>query len=142
MKYRPVVIALLLSVLSIITVIPVEAGQKEEKAAVESADRFLALVDSGRYGESWEAAAGLFRNAVSRSQWEAQLQAVRPALGANTGRSVKSAQYSTTLPGAPDGEYVVIQYQSSFRNKKTAIETVTPMRDTDGKWRVSGYYIK
>jgi hypothetical protein len=26
--------------------------------------------------------------------------------------------------------------------KKTAIETVTPMQDKDGAWRVSGYYIK
>ena len=57
-------------------------------------------------------------------------------------RSVKSKQYATSLPGAPDGEYVVIQYETSFEKKKSAIETVTPMLDKDGKWRVSGYYIK
>ncbi|MGB6002321.1 MAG: DUF4019 domain-containing protein, partial [Thermoanaerobaculia bacterium] len=27
-------------------------------------------------------------------------------------------------------------------NKTTAIETVTPMKDEDGKWRVSGYFIR
>ncbi len=48
----------------------------------------------------------------------------------------------TSLPGAPDGEYVVIQYNTEFENKKVAIETITPMLDDDGKWRVSGYYIK
>ena len=47
-----------------------------------------------------------------------------------------------SLPGAPDGEYVVIQYATTFENKKSAIETITPMLDGDGKWRVSGYYIK
>jgi hypothetical protein len=47
-----------------------------------------------------------------------------------------------SLPGAPDGEYVVIQYRTSFENKNDAIETVTPMKDTDGTWRVSGYYVK
>lgn len=26
--------------------------------------------------------------------------------------------------------------------EKGAIETVTPMREQDGTWRVSGYYIK
>jgi hypothetical protein len=57
-------------------------------------------------------------------------------------RSVKSAEYATSLPGAPDGEYVVIQFSAGFTNKKSAIETVTPMKDPDGKWRVSGYYIK
>jgi hypothetical protein len=45
------------------------------------------------------------------------------------------------LPGAPDGEYVVIQFESSFEKKKSAVETVTPMLEKDGKWRVSGYYI-
>jgi hypothetical protein len=46
------------------------------------------------------------------------------------------------LFGPPDGEYVVIQFETSFENKKSAIETVTPMLDQDGKWRVSGYFIK
>jgi hypothetical protein len=29
-----------------------------------------------------------------------------------------------------------------FTNKKEAVETVTPMKDEDGFWRVSGYYVK
>jgi hypothetical protein len=48
----------------------------------------------------------------------------------------------TTLPGVPDGEYVVVQFDTSFEKKKTAIETVTPMKEPDGRWRVSGYFIK
>ncbi|HWN92533.1 MAG TPA: DUF4019 domain-containing protein, partial [Verrucomicrobiae bacterium] len=47
-----------------------------------------------------------------------------------------------TLPGAPDGEYVVIQYETAFENKASAVETITPMLDKDGSWRISGYYIK
>jgi hypothetical protein len=57
-------------------------------------------------------------------------------------RKVKSATFARTLPGAPDGEYVVIQFESQFENKAAAIETVTPMHDKDGTWRVSGYFIK
>ncbi len=57
-------------------------------------------------------------------------------------RKVRNQTYTTSVPGAPDGEYVVIQFDTSFQNKKSAIETVTPMLDKDGKWRVSGYYIK
>ena len=44
--------------------------------------------------------------------------------------------------GAPDGEYVVIQFSASFAHKKSALETITPMLEKDGKWRVSGYYMK
>jgi hypothetical protein len=55
---------------------------------------------------------------------------------------VKRARYETSLPGAPDGEYVVIQFETSFENKKAAIETVTPMFEKNRGWRVSGYYIQ
>ncbi|MDY6990555.1 MAG: DUF4019 domain-containing protein [Thermodesulfobacteriota bacterium] len=57
-------------------------------------------------------------------------------------RKVKAKAYKTSLPGAPDGEYVVIQFDTSFEYKEKAVETVTPMMDKDGLWRVSGYYIK
>ena len=118
------------------------ADDKSEKAAIESANRWLALVDSADYGASWNESASLFRNAVSKAQWSQKVQSVRGPLGKVESRKLKSATYSTSLPGAPDGQYVVIQYQSSFEHKKSAVETVTPMLDKDGKWRVSGYFIK
>ncbi|MDJ0589504.1 MAG: DUF4019 domain-containing protein [Pleurocapsa sp. MO_226.B13] len=70
------------------------------------------------------------------------MQSVRNPLGQTVSRSLKSKQYHTSLPGVPDGEYVVIQFNTSFEHKKSAVETVTPMKDPDGKWRVCGYYIK
>ena len=57
-------------------------------------------------------------------------------------RKLKSTQFATSLPGAPDGEYVVIQFEASFGNKRASVETVTPMLEKDGQWRVSGYFIK
>ena len=114
----------------------------KEKAAVAVAEKWLALIDEGKYAESWKEAAEYFKAAVKQEQWEQSLQVVRKPLGKLVSRKVKSASYKTSLPGAPDGEYVVIQFETSFENKKSSIETVTPMMDKDGKWRVSGYYIK
>ena len=57
-------------------------------------------------------------------------------------RNVKSNTYKTSVPGVPDGEYVVIQYQTKYEHKANTIETVTPSREKDGKWRVAGYYLK
>jgi len=113
-----------------------------EKAAVESAKAWLDLVDDGRYFKSWEEAAAGFKVAVSQADWEKTARAVRTPLGKMLSRKLKSQQYATSLPGAPDGEYVVIQYDTKFEKKASAVETVTPMLDKDGKWRVSGYYIK
>lgn len=70
------------------------------------------------------------------------MRAYRVPLGKVQSRKLKSATYTKTLPGAPDGQYVVLQYESSFEHKQSAVETVTPMLDNDGKWRVSGYFIK
>jgi hypothetical protein len=118
------------------------ADEASESAAVAAADDWLKSVDSSRYGASWDDAARLFRDAVSKSDWEKSLRAVRSPLGKVVSRKVFSKRYTESLPGAPDGKYVVIQYESSFENKKDAIETVTPMLDDDGRWRVSGYFIK
>ncbi|MDD5308265.1 MAG: DUF4019 domain-containing protein [Deltaproteobacteria bacterium] len=129
-------------VLICVAVIGVANEPGKEKAAVAAAEKWLGIVDAGRYGESWKDAAGLFKNAVRSEQWEQSLQAVRKPLGRLVSRKVTSAAYRTSLPGAPDGEYVVIQFETSFENKKSAVETVTPMREKDGQWRVSGYFIK
>jgi hypothetical protein len=118
------------------------ASPDKEGAAVSAAEKWLALIDNGKYSESWKEAANYFRNAVAREQWEQSLKAVRKPLGDVILRTVKSKTYQTSLPGAPDGQYVVIQFETLFEKKDHAIETVTPMIDTDGKWRVSGYYIK
>jgi hypothetical protein len=118
-----------------------QAGEKED-AAVEAAEDWLALVDAGEYAKSWQASSELLQGAVTKEKWEQGLAAVLEPLGRVVSRELKSAQYATELPGAPDGEYVVIQFDTSFENKKSAVETVTPMLADDGVWRVSGYYIK
>ena len=120
----------------------VAADSGKEKAALSAAQKWLAVVDAGKYGDSWNEAAEYFKNAMKKEQWEQSLQAVRKPLGKLVSREPKSQTYKISLPGAPDGQYVVIQFQTSFENKKSAIETVTPMLDKDGNWRVSGYYIK
>lgn len=112
-----------------------------EAAAFEAAGPWLALVDGEKYAESWEEAAGLFRGAVTQEQWLRTMQAIRKPFGKNVNRELRSVSYHTSLPGVPDGEYVVIKYKSSFEGKRKAIETITPMLDTDGTWRVSGYYM-
>jgi hypothetical protein len=116
--------------------------QKPEESAQKSAEAWLGLADSGKYAESWDEAATAFKGAVTKEQWIDAMKKVRAPLGAMQSRKLRSATYTKNLPGAPAGEYVVIQYDTSFENKSSAVETITPMLDKDGKWRVSGYYIK
>ena len=118
------------------------ADMDKEDAAFVAATTWLALLDAGKYGESWEAAAAYFKGAVNKDYWLQILPGVRDPFGRMVSRQLLSKTYSRSLPDAPDGEYVVIQFKTSFENKNAAIETVTPMLDNDGVWRVSGYYIR
>jgi len=118
------------------------AEQDKEEIALTASKSWLTLIDEGRYSESWEKAATYFKNAVGKEQWKKLLVAFRKPLGKVLSRKLISKRYTKTLPGTPDGEYVVVQYRTRFENKSIGIETVTPMLDGDGKWRVSGYYIK
>lgn len=115
-----------------------EAVAKSEAAATA----WLALTDAGKYAQSWDEAASRFKTAVGKADWEKALRAVRAPLGALRSRRVESATFTRRIPGAPEGEYVVIVYATQFANKPDSTETVTPMHDKDGAWRVSGYYIK
>jgi Protein of unknown function (DUF4019) len=110
--------------------------------AVTTAQNWLSLVDSGQYSESWQTSSEIFRSAINQDQWAQTMTVIRMPLGNLLSRELSSKKYQTTLPGAPDGEYVVIVFKTSFSNKKLAYETITPMKEKDGKWRVSGYYIK
>ncbi|MGI4721083.1 MAG: DUF4019 domain-containing protein [Janthinobacterium lividum] len=118
------------------------APSADAAAAADAAKAWLALADAGRHGEGWAASAAALRGAVPLAQWEAAMAAVRTPLGAVVSRTLSSSHPTRTLPGAPEGEYVVLQYRTDFANRAGAVETVTPMRDADGTWRVSGYYVK
>jgi hypothetical protein len=111
----------------------------EAKPAAES---WLALVDAGRYPESWNEAAEYFKGAIGSDAWVKSLNAVRTPLGEMKTRTVKGAKSAKSLPGAPDGEYVVFQFDTSFAQKGSAVETVTMSHEKDGAWRTSGYFIK
>ena len=127
-----------------VVALPALAAEKHdeaEKQALAAAESWLVLVDDGKYGEGWDVAAEYLKNAVTKDDFEKSMKAARKPLGKVKSREVKSKEYRTSLPGAPDGEYVVIQFKTSFENKKAAIETITPMLDKGGKWKVSGYFI-
>ena len=116
--------------------------ETNKKTAIKVAEAWLKLIDEKKYGESYEQAAILFKTTVTKENWEQSLNGILPTFGKKISRMLLSATYKTSLPGAPDGEYFVITYMTSFEKKEDSLETVAPMKDYDGVWRVSGYYIK
>ena len=91
--------------------------QKPEELAQQSSEAWLTLIDRGQFADSYQEAAQYFKNAVTKDQWQNSLTAVRKPLGKVLSRKLKNTTYTRTLPGAPDGDYVVIQYESRFEHK-------------------------
>jgi Protein of unknown function (DUF4019) len=109
---------------------------------VPAAQSWLKEIDSGNYASSWNDASAYFRGALTEKGWVDALNGARKPLGKLASRKLAKSQNAQSLPGAPDGNYVVMQFNTSFENKKSAMETVTFMREKDGKWKAAGYYIK
>ena len=119
-----------------------QADVGAEKAAISAAQTWLTEIDNGDYAQSWQNASAFFQNAITEDKWKTALETVRKPLGDLVLRKLKSAKATAELPGAPAGQYVVMQFETSFANKKSAIETVTFMQEKDGQWKSCGYFIK
>jgi hypothetical protein len=106
-----------------------------------SGEAWLSLIDRQNYSESWTQSASLFRSRVSQQRWTEMAKQVREPLGSVISRKVLSTTTTRTLPRAPEADYVVFRFQTSFRAKPEAIETLTVVLE-DGQWKAVGYYIK
>lgn len=112
------------------------------RAQSGSASRdWLALIDSADWPASWRTAATAFRAAGSASRWRATIVPVRRPLGRVQARRLERATRTTTLPGAPPGDYEVLEYRTDFSHRAAAIETVVMVREPSG-WKVAGYFIR
>jgi DNA-binding CsgD family transcriptional regulator len=113
------------------------SAEATSSAVAASAQDWLALVDQGRWQDSWAATAGSFRSLNTSQVWASLSQKVRVPLGAVQSRVLLSQD---SVPAPPHG-VEVLKFRTSFANKPNAVETVS-LAEEDGRWRVVGYYIK
>jgi DNA-binding CsgD family transcriptional regulator len=121
---------------------PVAAGQGPiESAGLASAQAWVVLLDAQRWEASWQMAATMFKSQLSAAQWTSTVKPVREPLGAVSSRVLDSATKSTSLPGAPAGEYEILQFRTRFANRPDAVETVI-LAHEGAAWKVAGYFIR
>jgi DNA-binding CsgD family transcriptional regulator len=112
-----------------------------DPAAVSSAREWASLLDRQQWAASWNAAGAIFKSRLPETDWASKIQTVRGPLGAASSRVIQSLNKATSLPGAPDGEYEIVQFQTNFAHKQHAIETVVLAHELSG-WKVDGYFIR
>ena len=109
-----------------------------EKAGQIAANAWLLLLDRKDWGTAWDAASGMFREAVPLPAWMDNVPHLRDPLGKFIERDAGQAVYKKTL-GTRKGDFVTVIFNSKFATKGDVVETVTTVREPDGRWRVTGY---
>lgn len=133
--------AIRFSLVFVILLLPMAAQEVPDEIR-KAADNWLALVDAGKFGDSWDQAAQSFKDATSKIKWEETAREVRAPLGKFQSRKLAASQALKDPPNAPAGDYQALQYASHFEKNEDVTETVILILEKDDQWRLAGYFVK
>jgi DNA-binding CsgD family transcriptional regulator len=112
------------------------ARNAEQTEIARAARDWLALVDAGRWEDSYRGTADSFHAVNTLRVWTDVNERGRVPLGAVLSRADLSVDW---VPAPPAG-YQMVKFRTSFANRPNTVETVTLVRE-GGAWRVAGCWI-
>ncbi|MEO8374068.1 MAG: DUF4019 domain-containing protein [Sphingomonas bacterium] len=115
---------------------PVASRVAPDAALVDTARKFLVLIDEGRWDESYQAFPPPFRKVNTLQVWTDVSKEVRAPLGAVLSRTFLSQE---DIAAPPHG-YQMFKFRTRFANKEM-VEKVT-LEHVDGTWLVAGVMIE
>ncbi|HEY4285046.1 MAG TPA: DUF4019 domain-containing protein [Chthoniobacterales bacterium] len=126
--------------LVMVTLAAAAAGERENEAE-KSVQQWLLLIDRGKFEQSWDVAGAYLQHASTKDVWIRKMDSMRKPLGDVRSRKVKTSLYQEA-DQTLRADHVRIEFNSSFANKPTAVETATMELEKDGTWKIAGYYIQ
>lgn len=112
------------------------AAESEAEAAARAAEGFLALIDEGRWADSYAATGAEFRRLNTLKAWSDVSARLRPPLGQVLTRDITSNEY---VPAPPAG-YRLVKFRSAYAGGTAQTESVS-LAWEDGAWKVAGIVI-
>jgi hypothetical protein len=112
--------------------------EQELILATQTAEQWLALVDQGKYAESWALTSKYFQTNMPQDRWVQVLTSAHKTLGNVGKRTLAGREAKENIPGAPPGQYILVGYSTDFELKPGLVETVTLINE-EGLWKVVGY---
>jgi serine/threonine-protein kinase len=113
-------------------------GEGELILATQIAEQWLALIDQGKFADTWTHTSRYFQTNMPQDKWVQTLTAAQQQLGKASDRKLTGREARTDIPGAPAGQYILVGYATDFERKPGLLETVTFIREDDA-WKVVGY---
>jgi hypothetical protein len=107
--------------------------------AQAAAYAWLASFDTGDGADNWLQSASIFKERVRQDDWQKRVDDQRTQFGRLKTRTLKGMEFTRQLENAPDGEYFVLRYLSTYAKKDTVVEILVPTRDRDGNWKIANY---
>ena len=121
---------------------PAQPTQRDDRETIEASTKWLALLDAGKTGAAWDASSPYLKSVVTRKKWIDGITDARKPFGKFVKRTPTKFARSHSMPGAPEGDYSIIEFDTEFANGKRASEQVIWMLGEREVWSVSGYFIR
>src|SRR5882724_10969962 len=97
--------------------------------ALEAAKAWMAKIDAGDYEASYQAGSSVLHDTVTQDKWLLVMKALRTTWGDVVSRRVTSHIYKPDGYEKQSGEFMIISYDTSFKNLPVAQETVILRRE-------------
>ena len=111
-----------------------------------SARAWLALIDNEKYADGWQQASPLLQKKTSQQEWVKTVAELRKPLGTANARYIATANSAKSLSGFPDGDYVILQFYTTFSGKGLALEAITLAKSNDTTdsedWKIVEYSMR
>ncbi len=109
--------------------------------AIEAAEDFARSIDNEEFQEAYLNSASLLQLLHSEEDWIRSIRPTRDLLGQTLERSIKAVKMTSEYFGLPDGNYVLVYFETKMENKKKAAEIVL-MCEENTIWQPCSYSIK
>ena len=114
--------------------------QADERAALQSVEAWLSLLDAGNYSAAYDATGSHFRENLTFEDFRNSMEERFDLLGALESRTLSSTQRLAMVLDAPPGDYFVFEFDGVYERRPNARERVTAVSES-GEWPVVGIYI-
>lgn len=117
------------------------ANAQQTPPDISSAYEWLELLDNKKFFQSWQYASDYFKNNIEAADWDKILSTTRTKLGELKGRQLVAFANKTQFANLPEGDYLVLKFNSQFQMDGSFSELLVLTRDR-GQLKVAAYFIQ
>ncbi|MDA3902500.1 MAG: DUF4019 domain-containing protein [Desulfuromusa sp.] len=132
------IIAILILLIGISTTV---SAKLLSSAALLTAESFVAAIDNGDFLKAYSSASPDLQLLKPEKQWIDEQSLTFQLLGKPLHRRLMTVDARDIYPGLPDGNYLLVSYQTTTEHKAKAIEVLL-LKEKGEEWMVCKYSIR